>query len=56
MEDNQPQTFSRSIVFLMFVGLYTTWSTTYLAIAYMVETIPPYLSAGLRFLAAGGIL
>ena len=56
MKDNQPQTFSRSIVFLMFVGLYTTWSTTYLAIAYMVETIPPYLSAGLRFLAAGGIL
>ena len=44
------------IIILMFVGLYSTWSTTYLAIYYMVKTIPPYMSSGLRFLVAGALL
>jgi drug/metabolite transporter (DMT)-like permease len=56
MENDKPASFSRGMILLMFLGLYTTWSTTYLAIAYMVETIPPYLSAGLRFLTAGSLL
>jgi len=41
---------------VMFAGLYTAWSTTYLAIHYMVLTMPPYLASGLRFLVAGAIL
>jgi len=39
-----------------FAALYLIWGTTYLAIAMMVKTIPPYLGAGSRFLAAGPLL
>jgi drug/metabolite transporter (DMT)-like permease len=36
--------------------LYIVWGSTYLAIRVLVETIPPLLGAGTRFLAAGAIL
>jgi len=36
--------------------VYVIWGSTYLAIAYVVESLPPLLSAGARFLAAGSIL
>jgi drug/metabolite transporter (DMT)-like permease len=36
--------------------LYLAWGSTYVAIRVMVETVPPLLGAGLRFLTAGGIL
>jgi drug/metabolite transporter (DMT)-like permease len=36
--------------------VYLVWGSTYLAIAYVVETLPPLLSAGARFLVAGGLL
>lgn len=36
--------------------IYVVWGSTYLAIRVMVETIPPLLGAGVRFLVAGGIL
>jgi drug/metabolite transporter (DMT)-like permease len=36
--------------------VYVVWGSTYLAIAYVVESLPPLLSAGARFLAAGSIL
>ncbi len=36
--------------------VYIIWGTTYLAIRYAVETIPPFLMAGTRFLIAGSIL
>lgn len=36
--------------------VYIVWGSTYLAIAYVVETLPPFLAAGARFLAAGGLL
>ncbi len=39
-----------------FAALYVIWGTTYLAIGMMVKTIPPYLGAGSRFLAAGTLL
>jgi drug/metabolite transporter (DMT)-like permease len=38
------------------VTLYLAWGSTYIAIRVMVETVPPLLGAGLRFLAAGTIL
>src|SRR5574338_960425 len=34
--------------------VYVVWGSTYLAIAYVVETLPPFLAAGARFLVAGG--
>jgi drug/metabolite transporter (DMT)-like permease len=36
--------------------VYILWGSTYLAIRYAVTTIPPFLMAGTRFLAAGLIL
>ncbi|HEX9090245.1 MAG TPA: EamA family transporter [Anaerolineales bacterium] len=38
------------------VAVYIVWGSTYLAIRFAVETIPPFMSAGIRFLVAGGIL
>ncbi len=35
--------------------VYIVWGSTYLAIRYAVETIPPFLMAALRFLIAGAI-
>jgi len=36
--------------------IYVVWGSTYLAIRVMVEDLPPLLSAGGRFLVAGGLL
>ena len=36
--------------------VYLVWGSTYLAIAIVVQTLPPLLSAGLRFVVAGGVL
>jgi len=47
---------SRLWVGLAFVAIYVVWGTTYLAIRYAVETIPPLVTAGVRHTAAGLIL
>ena len=36
--------------------LYIVWGSTFLAIRFTVETIPPLMSGGIRFFAAGAIL
>lgn len=38
------------------IAVYITWGSTYLAIHYAIQTIPPFLMAGIRFLLAGGSL
>ncbi len=38
------------------IALYIVWGSTYLAIRFAVETIPPFLMAGTRFLISGLIL
>jgi drug/metabolite transporter (DMT)-like permease len=43
-------------VVVALASVYIIWGSTYLAIAYVVETLPPFLAAGARFLAAGGLL
>ena len=43
-------------IWLALIALYIVWGSTYLAIRFTVETIPPFMSAGLRFLIAGTIL
>ena len=43
-------------IWLALLSLYIVWGSTYLAIRFTVETIPPFLSAGLRFLVSGVIL
>jgi len=46
----------RVVVLLCFMSIYLIWGSTYLAIRYAVETIPPLYTAGLRHLLAGSIL
>lgn len=41
---------------LAFSIVYVVWGSTYLGIRYAIETIPPLLMAGARFLTAGAIL
>ena len=43
-------------VALAFAAVYVLWGSTYLAIRFGVETIPPFLMAGTRHLAAGVLL
>lgn len=46
----------RFTVILCFLSIYFIWGSTYLAIRYAVETIPPLYTAGVRHLTAGAIL
>ena len=41
---------------LAFAAIYIVWGSTYLAIRYAVETIPPLVTAGIRHTIAGGVL
>jgi len=41
---------------LAFVAIYVIWGSTYLAIRYAVETIPPLVTAGVRHSIAGAIM
>jgi drug/metabolite transporter (DMT)-like permease len=41
---------------LAFAAIYLVWGSTYLAIRYAVETIPPLVAAGVRHSIAGAIL
>ena len=43
-------------VVLAFLAIYIVWGSTYLAIRYAVETIPPLVTAGIRHTIAGSIL
>jgi len=43
-------------VITAFAAVYLIWGSTYLAIRFAIETIPPHLMAGARFLVAGAIL
>ncbi len=46
----------RAAVFWAFAAIYIVWGSTYLAIRVVVETLPPFLAAGSRFLVAGALL
>jgi len=41
---------------LAFAAIYLIWGSTYLAIKYAVETIPPLIAAGVRHTVAGSVL
>lgn len=41
---------------LAFLAVYFIWGSTYLAIRFAIETIPPFLMGGFRFLTAGLLL
>lgn len=46
----------RSEIIAAFISIYIIWGATYLAIRYAVETLPPFLMAGTRFLVSGILL
>ena len=56
MTDPPPRPVSRAAVFWSFAAIYILWGSTYLAIRVIVTQAPPLLSAGSRFLVAGGLL
>ncbi|MBL8160687.1 MAG: EamA family transporter [Anaerolineae bacterium] len=39
-----------------FAAVYIIWGSTYLGIRFAIETMPPFLMAGIRFLIAGSLL
>ena len=41
---------------MAFAAVYLIWGSTYIAIRFAVETLPPFLMAGTRFLMAGSLL
>jgi drug/metabolite transporter (DMT)-like permease len=43
-------------IIVAFAALYLIWGSTYLGIRFAIETIPPFLMAGARFLLAGVIM
>jgi drug/metabolite transporter (DMT)-like permease len=46
----------RTLLIVAFATVYVVWGSTYLAIRVAVETMPPLLMAGSRFLIAGAML
>lgn len=47
---------SSVMIVLAFAAVYLIWGSTYLAIRYAIQTLPPFLMAATRFLIAGGVL
>jgi len=47
---------SRAKILIAFLAIYIIWGSTYLFIRFGVETLPPFMMAGGRFVAAGSVL
>jgi drug/metabolite transporter (DMT)-like permease len=47
---------TKARVIIAFAALYIIWGSTYLGIRFAIETIPPFLMAGARFVLAGLIM
>jgi len=54
--DAGPRGGSRTRIILAFAAVYVVWGSTYLAILYAVQTIPPFVMVGTRFVVSGVIL
>jgi drug/metabolite transporter (DMT)-like permease len=47
---------SRSKILAAYAAIYLIWGSTYLGIRFAIETIPPFLMGGVRFMIAGAAL
>jgi drug/metabolite transporter (DMT)-like permease len=47
---------SRAQIIAAFASIYLVWGSTYLAIRYAIETIPPFIMGGARFVVSGAML
>jgi drug/metabolite transporter (DMT)-like permease len=43
-------------IWIAILSVYIVWGSTYLAIRFAVQTMPPFLMAGVRFLISGSVL
>ena len=55
-QSQSEQAAPRGTVIAAFAAVYVIWGSTYLGIRFVVETVPPFLMGGARFLLAGLIL
>ena len=55
-ETSSPAPPARWLVIAAFAAVYLIWGSTYLAIRFTLDTMPPFGMAALRFLVAGGRL
>ena len=53
---SSPSAHSRFALVVAFAIVYVVWGSTYLAIRFAIETLPPLLMAAARFLTAGTVL
>jgi len=51
-----PEHASRSRIIAAFAAVYLIWGSTYLAIRLAIDTVPPFVMAGTRFMIAGTLL
>ncbi len=51
-----PEPPSRGLMVAAFAAIYLIWGSTYLVIRYAIESIPPFLMIGTRFVFAGIVL
>ncbi len=56
MSNGEAKAPSRAALVAAFAAIYIIWGSTYLGIRFAVETLPPFLMAGARFLIAGGLM
>jgi drug/metabolite transporter (DMT)-like permease len=47
---------SRTKIIAAFAAIYLVWGSTYLGIRFAIDTIPPFLMGGVRFMIAGTVL
>lgn len=53
---NAPAKASPVAIWAAMIAVYIVWGSTYLAIRFAVQTMPPFLMAAVRFLLAGSLL
>jgi drug/metabolite transporter (DMT)-like permease len=51
-----PAHVSKAKLIAAFAAIYIIWGSTYLGIKFAIESIPPFMVGGTRFLIAGGLL
>jgi drug/metabolite transporter (DMT)-like permease len=56
LQPRDHRTASLRMVWIALATVYVVWGSTYLAIRIAVETLPPFLMAGARFVVAGAML
>lgn len=56
IDTHLPEALRRLRIVLAFAAVYVIWGSTYLGIKVAIESIPPFLMAGSRFLFAGVIM